>query len=63
MDLGLTGIIAVVYAARQRFLARIPAGHFGRPEECTPAVLASQRASLISGSSLVFDGAQTSVVM
>lgn len=50
---------------RQQLLARIPAGRFGRPEEFAAAVafLASQRASFISGTTLVVDGAQTSVVM
>lgn len=52
-------------AVRQQLLARIPAGRFGRPEEFAAAVafLASQRASFISGTTLVVDGAQTSVVM
>lgn len=49
---------------RQQLQARIPAGRFGRPEEFAAAVafLASQRASFVSGTTLVVDGAQTSVV-
>lgn len=51
-------------AVRQQMQARIPAGRFGRPEEFAAAVafLAAQRASFISGTTLVVDGAQTSVV-
>jgi 3-oxoacyl-[acyl-carrier protein] reductase len=50
--------------ARRQFIARIPAGRLGRPEEFAAAVafLASQRAAFISGTTLVVDGAQTSVV-
>ncbi len=49
---------------RQQMLARIPVGRFGRPEEFAAAVafLASQRASFISGTTMVVDAAQTSVV-
>lgn len=49
---------------RSQLLARIPAGRFGRPEEFAAAVtfLASARSSFISGTTLVVDGAQTSVV-
>jgi 3-oxoacyl-[acyl-carrier protein] reductase len=51
-------------AVRQQFLARIPAGRFGRPEEFAAAVafLASQRASFISGTTVVVDAAQTATV-
>jgi len=51
-------------AVRQQLIARIPAGRFGRPEEFAAAVafLASQRASFISGTTLVVDAAQTATV-
>jgi len=51
-------------AVRQQMLARIPAGRFGRPEEFAAAVafLASQRASFISGTTMVVDAAQTATV-
>ena len=51
-------------AVRQQMLGRIPAGRFGRPEEFAAAVafLASQRASFISGTTMVVDAAQTATV-
>lgn len=51
-------------AVRQQLLARIPAGRFGRPEEFAAAIafLAGSSAAFISGTTLVVDGAQTSVV-
>lgn len=49
---------------RAQLLSRIPTGRFGTPDEFAAAVafLASARASFISGTTLVVDGAQTAVV-